>query len=83
MTNTKIDPIPCRCGAHWTGLNRAHCSACHITFGGVASFDRHRAGGRCMSLEDIINKLQLNDNGKGVYTSTYGVTDESNNVAEE
>jgi len=71
MNNTKIEQIPCRCGARWTGLNRAHCSACHITFGGVASFDRHRAGGECMPLEDIINKLKLADNGKGVWTATY------------
>lgn len=31
------------CGARWSGLGRAHCGACHLTFSGVSYFDRHRS----------------------------------------
>jgi hypothetical protein len=27
----------------------AHCAACHITFGSVTGFDRHRRGGECIA----------------------------------
>lgn len=30
------------CDSVWTGAARAHCSNCHITTGGVTSFDAHR-----------------------------------------
>lgn len=30
------------CDNRWSGVSRAHCSACHETFGGAAFFDRHR-----------------------------------------
>jgi hypothetical protein len=26
----------------------AHCGACHVTFGSVSGFDRHRRGGECL-----------------------------------
>lgn len=26
----------------------AHCSSCHVTFGSVSGFDRHRRGGECV-----------------------------------
>lgn len=35
------------CDRTWTGLRRAHCSACHQTFGGITSFDSHRRGDSC------------------------------------
>jgi hypothetical protein len=31
------------CPARWTGSRTAHCSGCHISFGGVALFDMHRS----------------------------------------
>ncbi len=38
-----IPKITCGgCDARWTGLNAAHCSACHQTFSGIALFDMHR-----------------------------------------
>lgn len=37
-----------RCDSRWTGSNRAHCAACHSTFGGVTSFDQHRRDGECV-----------------------------------
>lgn len=27
---------------------QAHCATCHVTFGGVSNFDRHRSNGRCL-----------------------------------
>lgn len=27
---------------------QAHCSVCHLTFGGVTGFDAHRRDGRCL-----------------------------------
>lgn len=54
-------PHSCRCGARWGGLATAHCSACHITFTGLAAFDAHRQGshakGRyCVDPETILNQ---------------------------
>lgn len=55
------------CSNIWTGVNRAHCSACHYTFGGMTSFDAHRKGGKCTHP----SQLGLTDNGKGVWVSDY------------
>lgn len=33
------------CDARWTGVARAHCAACHRTFGGPSLFDAHRRFG--------------------------------------
>lgn len=33
-----------RCESRWTGLNAAHCAACHETFTSVSAFDQHRTG---------------------------------------
>jgi hypothetical protein len=63
--------ITCRCNATWTGVNRAHCSACHNTFGGVTSFDAHRKGGRCTKPAS----LGLHNNGKGIWVSNYSGPD--------
>ena len=34
----------CSCGTRWrqVGNQTGHCSACHLTFGGLDAFDRHR-----------------------------------------
>lgn len=32
------------CGRSWTGLNRAHCPACHETFNSDGAAERHRSG---------------------------------------
>lgn len=66
----------CRCGSTWTGYNRAHCGACHVTFGGVASFDRHRQvgtkiGRKCSTPES----LGLENNGNNVWVAKYGTAD--------
>lgn len=34
----------CRCPS----LSQAHCSVCHVTFGGVSLFDDHRKAGECV-----------------------------------
>lgn len=56
-----------KCPAEWTGDNRCHCSVCHITWGGLSSFDKHRRGKSCLTPES----LSLADNGKGVWVSEY------------
>jgi hypothetical protein len=64
-------PHGCRCGARWFGAAIAHCAACHQTFGGVSSFDKHRAGtkdktqlqGECARPSDI----GLVQNERGVW----------------
>lgn len=45
------------CTNTWTGVSRAHCSACHTTFGGVASFDRHRYQETCREPSTLGLKL--------------------------
>jgi len=39
-----------RCGARWSGLDRAHCTACpaHRTFDDVELYDAHREAGQCL-----------------------------------
>jgi hypothetical protein len=64
------------CGASWTGKNRSHCSACHVTFGGVASFDRHRRIGSTVGRECLTpQSLGLVDNGSNIWVSKFGVED--------
>lgn len=45
------------CSARWSGVSRAHCSACHETFAGAAFFDRHRRNrgeeGYCLHPSEI------------------------------
>lgn len=36
------------CDNWWTGLNSAHCSACHTTFTGIGGFDMHRRDYQCL-----------------------------------
>jgi hypothetical protein len=43
--------------------HQAHCAACHVTFGGIVGFDRHRRDGRCLQPID----LGMADNGRGVW----------------
>lgn len=43
------------CPNTWGGLNSAHCSACHRTFSGVGTFDKHRVRGRCLDPAEIQN----------------------------
>lgn len=52
-TTTCIQPSP----------SQAHCGACHVTFGGVSGFDRHRRDGQCLTPEAIGHA----DNGRGVF----------------
>jgi hypothetical protein len=32
------------CGQWWTGVSRAHCPACHVTFSSDAAANKHRTG---------------------------------------
>ena len=32
------------CGQSWTGLRRAHCPSCHITFNSDSAAEKHRVG---------------------------------------
>lgn len=61
-------PITCSgCSSEWSGVNRCHCSKCHITWGGLTSFDQHRKGKKCQTPQS----LGLTDNGRGVWVSDY------------
>lgn len=47
-------PITCGgCERTWTGVRRAHCSACHETFNSPSLFDRHRTGHSCRSASTL------------------------------
>ena len=35
------------CDAQWGGLNRCHCSRCHLTFSGIGLFDKHQHYNKC------------------------------------
>jgi hypothetical protein len=93
MEKKKIEVPPHTCGGctnKWTGVNRAHCSVCHITFGGPTKFDSHRRRGKCMALALIEKSVEdgglgLSDNGKGVWTSVYagGEDEEDSNFSNE
>ena len=40
-------PRPFSCGGcrnRWSGLARAHCPNCHLTFNGITTADKHRIG---------------------------------------
>jgi len=39
------------CDSRWTGLTRAHCGACHLTFNSVGAFDKHRVRFSCQHPE--------------------------------
>ena len=51
------------CGAEWSGLKIEHCPACHETFSGTTSGDRHRVGShgvtdgpdrrRCLTVDEM------------------------------
>lgn len=46
------------CDNTWTAGGAAHCSGCHRTFSTTATFDKHRAAGRC-----VIGKLAAGKDG--------------------
>ena len=65
----------CKCGATWSGHRIEHCTACHETFTGTTSGDRHRTGEhhidagpnrrRCLSRDEMTTKgLVLNARGQ-------------------
>lgn len=63
------------CDKRWSGANICHCKTCHETFGGLSSFDKHRAGtkdgkrrqGECTPPADV--GLVLNAHGTWVAPS--------------
>lgn len=36
------------CDSHFGGLRTAHCGACHRTFTGITTFDKHRVRHKCI-----------------------------------
>jgi hypothetical protein len=43
-----------RCAVRWSGALTSHCGGgCHLTFGGVTAFDRHRRSGACLPPETV------------------------------
>jgi hypothetical protein len=36
--------VDCKCGSKWSGTTVEHCTACHRTFSGSTTGDRHRVG---------------------------------------
>jgi hypothetical protein len=68
----------CRCGKTWTGLRIEHCTACHETFSGTTSGDRHRVGDsaiysgpdrrRCLTPDEMREK-GMTQNARGVWTN--------------
>lgn len=61
------DPTPggrCNCGARWSGLDVAHCAACHLTFTSVRPFDEHWFHGRCRTDAELRERgMEPNDKG--------------------
>lgn len=57
------------CDKRWSGFNMAHCSVCHETFGGVGSFDKHRAGtkDKCRSIGECTPPAEM-----GLTQNTHG-----------
>lgn len=50
-------PLTYTCGGcdnRWSGVNRAHCSACHRTFAAPKWFDQHRVNAKCVDPETIM-----------------------------
>lgn len=43
--------------------SNAHCGACHVTFGSVSGFDRHRRGGQCYGPA----LLDMHRDGNGIW----------------
>lgn len=68
----------CDCGATWGGLRTEHCAACHQTFTGTTSGDRHRVGDynqrtgptrrRCLTVAEMETR-GLERNAKGQWTT--------------
>lgn len=68
----------CPCGAKWTGLRIEHCTACHETFTGTTSGDRHRVGDhaiyvgpkrrRCLTPDEMRDK-GMAQNARGQWTN--------------
>lgn len=69
----------CRCGITFTGLRTQHCCACHETFTGTASGDKHRVGDpsvyvganrrRCLTVAEMGERGMVR-NGKGWWKSS-------------
>lgn len=68
-----------QCGATWTGLRIEHCNACHETFTGTSSGDKHRTGRydtttgpdrrRCLSPSEM-DDLGMARNKRGQWMSS-------------
>lgn len=42
-----------RCDARWASAALNHCPSCHLAFGSVDAFDRHRKAGGCIREADF------------------------------
>lgn len=43
----------CAPGCRTPSRSQAHCSECHVTFGGVTGFDQHRRSGSCVDPQEL------------------------------
>lgn len=55
QTRTAERPIGSKCGPDCKrpSQTQAHCTVCHVTFGGVSGFDRHHGDRDCLSPTDL------------------------------
>lgn len=55
--------MPCLAICIQPSPTNAHCSSCHVTFGSVSGFDRHRRGGECLDPR----QLAMHRDARGVW----------------
>lgn len=55
----------CRCGRSWTGSRAEHCPACHETFTGTPSGDRHRVGDHGEGSRRCLTRGEMQISGMG------------------
>ena len=41
------------CAREWNGTRECHCATCHLHFGSVSAFDRHRRDFACLPVAEI------------------------------
>ena len=62
------------CGATWSGHRIEHCTACHETFTGTGSGDKHRTGDHAVDIGPERRRCLTPDEmrGKGMATNQRG-----------
>jgi len=49
------------CGYLWTSLIQCHCVGCHQHFKSETSFKKHKRGGQCLAIEEMLGKKMFYD----------------------